>query len=213
VVAQLEALVGEEAHLFVTPRGLLAFDAALAEKCVSCRRTGQHAERGLVGPVRMRAVKLQPNADRAVGIYLESSIVIDVAELRGRGVVEREDDGRHAGRKGNLAIDQLGNRYGTIAPLIEELELPLEVSALDGPTGVGVPDDVILEDWNPTELVSRARWFDVRVFDGRSSAGSGRQDNEHDAKCRKHEGLIPWGREGYSLPLKKSMVRRVARKP
>src|SRR6185437_2387343 len=128
-------------------------------------------------------------------------------------VVEREHHRRHAGRERDFSVDQLGNRNRAVAPLIEELELPFQVSALDGPSSIRIADDVVLEDGNSAQLVRRSKWFDVMVLAWSRYAGECRNDNEREAKCRIHGRAGPWGREEYSLPSKKSTVRRVAWKP
>ena len=63
----------------------------------------------------------------------------------------------------------------------------LEVAALYRPPGIRIPDYVVFEDWNATELIGWAQRFGVRVLGGRGSAGCCREDDEREAKCRKHE--------------------------
>src|SRR6185437_10864373 len=93
------------------------------------------------------------------------------------------------------------------------LELSLEVFTFDRPPGICVADDVILENRDPAELVGWARRRDVWVLAWTRSAGESRNDDEREAQYRIHGRTDPWGREGYSLPSKKSTVRRVDWKP
>src|SRR5665213_1217102 len=90
VSTELESLLREKADLLEPPRRLLSGYPLLAKERMTCGSGRQHAEGRLVSPIRMLAMKRQPDSDRAVRIYHERPILVDVAELRRARVIERE---------------------------------------------------------------------------------------------------------------------------
>src|SRR5690242_20490748 len=97
MAAQLESIIGEPFHFLQSPLLVLsAILRAIAEEIVPRGAAVQHAKRRSIVPPWMCFRKIEPDADTARWIDGQLSIVVDVAELLSRGVVEHEDDGRHS---------------------------------------------------------------------------------------------------------------------
>jgi hypothetical protein len=156
MVAQLEAVLRQPAHLLVPPRSILSLDAAIAEEGPAGLGAGQHAERRLARPVGPLALEVEPDSDGAARIDLERAILpLDVAELAGRGVVEGEYHRRVAGRQIDAAVDELGDRDRPVAAIVQHLEVAAEVGPLARPAALLVADEVIHEDRHAAVFVRR----------------------------------------------------------
>jgi hypothetical protein len=168
VVAQLESPLGEELHLPEAPLVLLPVDSLVAEERSARLGAGEQAHDGLVAPVRLRLREVEPDPDHARRVDLELPVPLDVAELRRRRVVEREDDGAEPARQIELPVEELGHRHRAVPALVEQLEVPAESAALALPARLLVADEVVLEDHHAPELVRRPRG---RGGVGRGAAG------------------------------------------
>src|SRR5438876_6958186 len=87
----------------------------------------------------------------------ELAVLVDVAELAGRGVVEREHDGRRPHRERDLAVDQLVEPDRTVSLRVERLEIAPEVRGRPRPAILGLRHLVVLEDHHAPELVRGER--------------------------------------------------------
>ena len=140
VPAQLEPLLREETKLPEAPLGLLPLDPFLAEKRMPGGAARQYAERRPVPPVRMLLVECEPDADGAVRIDLECSVVIDVAELRRTRVIEGEYHRRLPRGQIDLLVDHLSDGHRAIAARVQPLEVTPKVIALYVPPAVAVAE-------------------------------------------------------------------------
>src|SRR5205807_942489 len=131
VVAELVAMLDEPAELAGHVLGLV-------EEPV--RRIGprQDEERG--GPTELRLLldEVLQHADAGLGVDLELAVVLDVAELARRRVVEGQDDRRGAGRNGDPALDQRAQALQPVAAHVERLEVAAEVLRRARPALLGV---------------------------------------------------------------------------
>ena len=124
MITQLETLIGEPLHFLEAPLFLLAaILGAVAEEVVPRARAVEQTERAAVLPARMRLLEILPDADAGIRVDRQLAVgAFDVAELLGRGVVEHEDDGRHAvGHVAEILVEHLRDRDRTIAALIDIL--------------------------------------------------------------------------------------------
>jgi hypothetical protein len=114
---------------------------------------GQDVEARGVAELRMLTLELLEDADGALGIDLPAAVLLDVAELAGRGVVEGQDEGCGALRQVDPAVEVVAEGHRAIAPFPQPLEIPTEVGRRAGPALLGMVDLVVLEDHDPAELV------------------------------------------------------------
>jgi bacterioferritin-associated ferredoxin len=68
----------------------------------------------------MRLLEVEPDSHSAIGIDRQLAIVLDVAELLGRGVVKNEDDWRQAARKIGARLGACTN-CGSCVPELHRL--------------------------------------------------------------------------------------------
>ena len=93
VTAQLEAVVRQPFDFLQAPLPVLAAELrAVAEEIVTGRASVQHAKRRAVAPPGMRLREVEPDANAARRIDLQLPIILDVAELLRRRVIEDKDD-------------------------------------------------------------------------------------------------------------------------
>ena len=108
-------------------------------------------------PIRVLLVERRQDSDGRRRIDLELSVLLDVAELRWRCVVEHEHDRRLPGGQIDLLVDHLRHVDRAIASTVHRLQVAAEplLRALVQP--VLVDDEVVLENGNAAELVRRWR--------------------------------------------------------
>ncbi len=150
VVADLEAVAHEVLELLRLVLGLV-------EEPVGLAGAGQDVEGRLPPEVGMGLGERIEDPHRAVRVDHELTVLVDVAELAGRGVVEREHDGRRPHRERDLAVDQLVEPDQTVPLRVERLEIVPEVSGRSRPAILGLRQPVVLEDHHAAELVRGER--------------------------------------------------------
>ena len=101
----------------------------------------------------MLAPERLEDTDARLGIDLEGAVVLEVAELTGGGVVERENDRSRPGRQGDAPVEEVSQVDQPIALGVERLEVATEVLRRPSPALFGVVDLVILENHDAPELV------------------------------------------------------------
>src|SRR4029450_11509613 len=105
----------------------------LIEQPVRRASAGQDVEGGGPAQFGMPALELLEDAYRAVGIDLPAPVLLKVAELAGRGVVEGQHDRRGALGQVDLAVEIVAQGHGAVAALPEPPEVPAEVGGRAGP--------------------------------------------------------------------------------
>src|SRR5205814_6794232 len=78
----------------------------------------------------MRLFEIEPDADAARRIDLQPAVVLDVAELLGRRVVENENDGRYSLRQIEILVEHVGHVHRPVAAIVQQLEILAELPAL-----------------------------------------------------------------------------------
>src|SRR5207253_254327 len=86
------------------------------EELVRPARAGQHEERRGAPEVRLLLDERFEDADGGLRIDLELPVVHEIAELAGRGVVQRQHDRRRAGWHDDIAIAQAVQRIQPVPP-------------------------------------------------------------------------------------------------
>src|SRR5665811_645591 len=113
-----------------SPVRFLSLDAAIAEEVVSCVRAVEKTVHGLVIPVGMSLLEIEPDPHSAGRIYLERPVVVDVAKLLGRRVIKDKDDGRQPTRKIQLLVEHIRHIHRPVAATVEQLQIFPELAAL-----------------------------------------------------------------------------------
>lgn len=118
VVADLEAVVGEEFHLREAPGCLLAVDSLVAEEGVAGGGAWEKAEDARLGPVRVLLIEIEPDPHGALRVDLELAVALDVAELAGGCVVEDQDDWAQPFGEVDFSVEDLFHGHGAVPVII-----------------------------------------------------------------------------------------------
>ncbi len=161
VVAQLESLIFQELNLLEPPLALLPLDTLVTEQGPTSGCARQHAEDGIIAPVRAGFAEIQPDAQATSGIDFQGAILLDVAELAWTRVIEDEYGRRQPLRKVNFPVQNLRNGNRTVSALVYELKVFLKLTTLTTPAAVRIADKVVLKYGDLPELVWRSLF--VRV--------------------------------------------------
>src|SRR5438128_6349716 len=134
---------------------LVPLPRRLVEETIRRVRGRQDEERR--GPTKVRVLtdKRFEDADGGLGIDREHAVLLDVAELTRRRVVEGEDDGRRAGREHDAPVEQVAKGDQPVALCVERPEVAPEVLGRPRPARLGIIDLVVLENHHAAELVGR----------------------------------------------------------
>src|SRR5262249_61579671 len=133
---------------------------------VRLARTGEEVERAAAAEIGMLALESLEDADTRLGVDLDGAVVLEVAELARRGVVEGEHNRRCPSRQVDAPVEKVAQVDQPVALRVERLEVATEVLGRPGPLRLGVVDLVVLEDHHAPELV------------GGELAGAGERNNE-----------------------------------
>lgn len=155
VIADLEAVFGEELEFGEAPGGFLAVDALVSEEGVASGGGGEDAEDGGFGPVGVLAVEVEPDAHGAVGGDFEFAVLLDIAELARGGVVEDEDDWAQAFGEVDLFVEDLLHGDRAVAVVIHGLEVRAEAVVIAAPAPIALFDEVIFQHRNAAQLIGR----------------------------------------------------------
>src|SRR5258706_501378 len=104
----------------------------------------------------MCLLEVEPDSHPAIWIDRQLAIVVDVAELLGRGIVKNEDDRRQPARKIQLFVEHIRHVHRTVAAVVEQLQILAELAALTRVIAVVVRDQVIFQHHYSSHLVGDA---------------------------------------------------------
>src|SRR5947208_2940300 len=94
----------------------------LVEETVRRVRGGQHEEDSGAPEVRALVRERLEDADGGFRVDAGRAVPLEVAELAGRRVVEREDHGRRAGGNGDAPVDQVAEADEAVTARVQRLE-------------------------------------------------------------------------------------------
>src|SRR6059036_3750396 len=117
---------------------LLAFVGRLVEEMVGRVRAGEHVERRAVAELRMLAGERFEDADGRLRIDLDVTVLLEVAELTGRGIVEGENDRSGPGWQREAPVEQISQIDQPVGLRIERLEVATKVLGRPRPSRLGV---------------------------------------------------------------------------
>jgi hypothetical protein len=98
-------------------------------------------------------LEIEPDPHAARRIDLQLSVVVDVAKLFRRRVVEYKNDRRQAARQIQLLVEHIRHVHRAVAAIVEELEILSVLPPLTRVIAVVIGDQVILEHHDSTHLV------------------------------------------------------------
>src|SRR2546423_7304456 len=104
----------------------------------------------------MRLLEIEPDADAARRIDLEIAVVVDVAELLGRRVVEHEHYGRQSLRQIEILVEHIRHVHRAIAAIVQQLEIFSKLPSLPCVEAIMVGDEVILQHHYSSHLIGDA---------------------------------------------------------
>lgn len=105
----------------------------------------------------MSLPELEPDADPALRIDLQLAVLLDVAELTGRCIIENEDDRGQTARKVDPAVQKLRDGDRSIAFLVDEFQIAPEVIAITRVQRVVIGYQVVLDYRNLSQLIRNPR--------------------------------------------------------
>src|SRR5205809_6670422 len=101
----------------------------------------------------MLLLEIEPNTHAAGRIDLELAVVVDVAELLRRRIVEHEHYRRQSRRQIEILVEHVGHVYGPISAIVQQLEVLSKLAALASVEAIMVGDEVILEHHYSSHLI------------------------------------------------------------
>jgi hypothetical protein len=128
-------------------------DPTIAEEIVAGRRAVQQAEHAIVRPIGVRLPEIEPDADAARRVDLQLAVVLDVAELLRRRVVEHEHHRRDALRQIEILVEDVGHVHWAVAAIVEQLQILQELAPLARVQTIVIGDQVILQHHYSSHLV------------------------------------------------------------
>src|SRR5579871_6875783 len=163
MIAELKPLGRKKLQLAITPRRFLPLDSAIPEERVASGGRRKQAEGCAIGPIRVGSMESEPNPNSRSRVDYQLPTLIDIPELRRRGIVECEHDRTLPLRERVAVIDELRDGDRSEAVIVEQLQISAEVLPLDRPARFVVGDEVILEDRDARRrLKIRARSRPIR---------------------------------------------------
>jgi hypothetical protein len=150
VVADLVTLAHQELQLLALVRRLI-------EQAVRTAGARKHEEGPGAAEVRLLAEERFEDPDAAPGIDLDVAVLLEIAKLTRRRVIEGEDDGRRSGWHRDAAVEQRMQALQAVAARVQPLEVTTEVLRCPRPPLFGVIDLVVLEHHDAAQLVRRKR--------------------------------------------------------